>query len=180
MKTKLVILLKLVVLVSFAFYYAHSVQNLFERERVSTDVSVFEGTSIRFIEHIIKASKTHRINPALIAAVIAAESNFKPNAHSYAGAKGLMQINDITARYLKVKNVYDPKTNIEAGTSYLSELSDKFGGDVRLILAAYNAGPGAVKKFGGVPPYKETRKYIQKVMNFFHLYQTHPDLNEYI
>ncbi|PIR16523.1 MAG: hypothetical protein COV46_08285 [Deltaproteobacteria bacterium CG11_big_fil_rev_8_21_14_0_20_49_13] len=178
MKTKTLIFVKLVFIISFAFYYAHSLKNTYDRE-----VAVNGGntpSSIKYIEQIIEASKTHKINPALIAAVIAAESNFKPNARSYAGAKGLMQINDVTARYLKIRNLYDAKSNINAGTSYLSELSNMFGGDLKLVLAAYNAGPGAVKKFKGIPPYKETRRYIKKVMNYMSFYQSHPDIAQSI
>jgi soluble lytic murein transglycosylase-like protein len=126
---------------------------------------------IKFSDEIFLASKIHDLDPALITAVIHAESNFKHRAISFAGAKGLMQINPPTQRYLRVKNVYDPFENISAGTKYLKELIDAFDGDVILALAAYNAGPGTVRKYNGIPPYQETRKYVKKVMAFFHQYK---------
>lgn len=168
MKTKLIIFVKLVLIASFGFYYGHSLEQNF-----------LQLPSIKYIEHIIEASRSTGVNPALIAAIVAVESNFNPKARSYAGAKGLMQINGVTARYLKIKNLYDPKTNIAAGVGYLSQLSEMFNGDVNLMLAAYNAGPGAVKKFGGIPPYKETRNYVKKVLELFHFYKAHPDLSQY-
>ena len=160
----------------FGFYLRYTVQNHIN----SIVVEPLRGTSIKYIEHIIEASAKNGMDPALVAAVIAVESNFKPTARSYAGAKGLMQINNVTARHLKVKDIYDPKTNINAGVYYLSELSEMFSGKTELMLAAYNAGPSTVKKFKGVPPYKQTARYIQKVMNLFHIYKSHPDFDEYI
>ena len=133
---------------------------------------------IKFYEVIEMAAETHDVHPALVAAVIHAESNFNPRARSYANAKGLMQINPPTQRYLKLRNAYDPKQNIDAGTRYLRDLLNRFDGNVAMALAAYNAGPGAVRKYAGVPPYSETRKYVKKVMGFFKIYrdafQTNP------
>ena len=129
------------------------------------------AVSLKFHEVITEAAKEHDLHPALIAAVIHAESNFNPKAVSYAGAKGLMQINPPTQRYLKLKNAYDVRQNVDAGTRYLKELISKFGGDVSLALAAYNAGPGAVSRFDGIPPYKETRAYVKKVLAYYQVYR---------
>ena len=114
-----------------------------------------------YSQEILDAAKTHRVDPALIAAVIKAESNFDPSAISRKGARGLMQLMPATARRLGVRSAFDPRENIRGGTAYLAELADRFGDTaVELILAAYNAGERAVEEFGGVPPYRETRAYV--------------------
>lgn len=127
--------------------------------------------SLKFYDAIAEAAETHDVHPALIAAVIRAESNFNPKAVSGAGAKGLMQINPPTQRYLRLKNVFDPRQNIQAGSRYLRELLDKFGGDLPMAVAAYNAGPGAVSKHDGIPPYRETKAYVKKVLAYYALYR---------
>ncbi len=114
---------------------------------------------------IDEAAERHQVDSALIASVIHAESSGNPNAVSDAGAKGLMQLTDSTAEYLGVQDSLDPKENIMGGAKYLRKLMDKYG-DIRLALAAYNAGPGNVDKYGGVPPFKETTDYIAKVTGF--------------
>ena len=111
-------------------------------------------------------SKKWNLDPALVKAVIRAESNFKSRAVSSAGAKGLMQLMPATAKQLGVENVYDPSENIGGGVRYLNQMLKKFDGDERLALAAYNAGVDAVLKYGGVPPYKETRIYVSRVLKF--------------
>ena len=117
-----------------------------------------------YASDIAAAARKYDVDPALIEAVIQQESGFNPNARSAAGAGGLMQLMPGTARGLGVTNVYDPAQSIDAGTHYLRDQLDHFGGNVRLALAAYNAGPGAVESYGGVPPYPETQSYVSDVL----------------
>ena len=119
---------------------------------------------------IQNASETHNVPQSLIKAVITAESAGKQEAKSSAGAKGLMQLMDGTASNLGVKNSYDPEQNIMGGSKYLSQMLTKFNGDVKLALAAYNAGPGNVDKYNGVPPFKETQAYINRVLKYNNIY----------
>src|SRR6202790_4287123 len=116
-------------------------------------------------------ARTWQVDPALIKAVIANESGFNANATSKVGAQGLMQLMPGTAASLGVRDAYDPAQNVAGGTHYLRGLLDRFGGDKRLAIAAYNAGPGAVEKYGGVPPYAETRNYVQNVLASFDKYR---------
>jgi soluble lytic murein transglycosylase-like protein len=106
------------------------------------------------------------VEPALVAAVAKAESSFNPRAQSGAGAKGLMQLMDGTARRLGVSDSFDPAQSLDAGARFLGDLLNQFHGDVRLALAAYNAGPATVQKYGGMPPYQETQRYVPKVLAF--------------
>jgi Rod binding domain-containing protein len=114
--------------------------------------------------HIRRAARRHRLDPALILAVIRNESNGRPEAVSEAGAKGLMQLMDTTATDLGVENTFDPSQNIEAGSRYLRQMLDRYEGDPELALAAYNAGPAAVDEHGGVPPFRETQEYVARVL----------------
>lgn len=118
-----------------------------------------------FNEIIKKASKKYGVDERVIAAVIDQESSFDQKAVSSAGAQGLMQLMPATAESLGVDNPFDAEQNIMAGTKYLRQKLDEFGGSLPLALAAYNAGSGAVNKYGGIPPYKETRNYVTKVMS---------------
>ena len=117
---------------------------------------------------ILKSSQRHNIDPALVKAVIMTESSMNANAVSKKGAKGLMQLMPETAKSLGVTNGAHPKQNIEAGTRYLKYLIDAYDGNIRIALAAYNAGPGTVNRYKGVPPYKETRSYIKKVLRHYY------------
>jgi soluble lytic murein transglycosylase-like protein len=117
---------------------------------------------------------TWQVDPALIKAVIANESGFNANATSKVGAQGLMQLMPETAAGLGVRDAYDPAQNVAGGARYLRGLLDRFHGDKRLAIAAYNAGPGAVEKYGDVPPYAETRNYVQNVLASFDKYSSAP------
>ena len=129
-----------------------------------------ENGGIKYQGLIISAAIKHNVPPALIAAIMHAESNFNPRAVSPVGARGLMQINGITQRHLGVRNVFDPKQNVHGGAKYLRELLNTFRGNKRMAIAAYNAGPGAVRKYRGIPPYRETRRYVVKVLKFYRMY----------
>lgn len=120
---------------------------------------------------IVKAANRHDLDPALVKAIIMAESGYNPNAVSKSGAKGLMQLMPGTARALGVEDIFDPQHNINGGVKYFKRLVNKFDGDLRLALAAYNAGTRKVKKYQGVPPYKATRFYIQKVFKFYEYFK---------
>lgn len=117
-------------------------------------------------EIIRKESSKNHLDPNLVKSVIRAESGFKPSAVSSKGAMGLMQLMPGTADLLGVDNPFDPEENIAGGTKFLGDLMKKFG-DTNLALAAYNAGPGAVQKYDGIPPYKETQDYVKKVNRFW-------------
>ena len=133
---------------------------------IVVDPSLLEQTP--YGEIIAAMAEAHGVDPMLVRALIEVESNYKARAKSHRGAMGLMQLMPATAREYRVGNPYDPKSNIAAGVQHLKSLIDRLG-KVDLALAAYNAGEGAVKKFNGVPPYRETRRYVSKILSLARL-----------
>ena len=132
---------------------------------VAPPYSVAQG-SLPFREEITAAANKYGVDPALLAAVVKQESNFNPRAQSQVGAKGLTQLMDATSRGLGVTDSFDPAQSLDGGAKFLGSLLKQFHGDERLALAAYNAGPAAVQKFGGIPPYQETQRYVPKVLGY--------------
>ena len=131
----------------------------------------FRGTSVTsgdIDSAIEQAAARHNVDPNLVRAVVKAESNFNPNAVSRKGAMGLMQLMPSTARQLNVKNPFDPEQNVDAGVRHLKQLLESYGGDIKLTLAAYNAGAGAVARSSGVPRYAETQNYVRRITNLYY------------
>lgn len=126
----------------------------------------FFKTQVPFGSIIFSEARKQNISPELVAAVVHTESKFQPTARSHRGAMGLMQLVPATGKWMGATNLMNPAQNISAGTKYLRYLSDRFGGDQQKMIAAYNAGEGNVRRFNGVPPFKETRQYVSKVNSF--------------
>ena len=126
----------------------------------------FFRKEVPFGSIIYKEAKKNNVRPELVAAVVQAESRFKPTARSGAGAIGLMQLVPRTGRWMGARDLTNPQQNVAAGAKYLKYLNERFDGNETKVIAAYNAGEGNVKRFGGVPPFKETRKYVAKVRTY--------------
>ncbi|MBI5474541.1 MAG: transglycosylase SLT domain-containing protein [Ignavibacteriae bacterium] len=132
----------------------------------------------QYQEYIAEAADKHGVRESLIKAVIASESAGRANTRSPKDAKGLMQLIDTTAAAMGVKNVWNPRDNILGGAKYLKQMLDRFDGDEQLALASYNAGPGNVVKHGGIPPFKETKAYVARAMNFLQVFAEQENTNE--
>jgi len=124
---------------------------------------------------VLKAANRYKVDPAMVMAIIMAESSYNPKAISKKGAKGLMQLMPTTARSLGVKDIFNPEHNINAGVRYFKKLLNQFDGDVELALAAYNAGSRKVKEHRGIPPFRATKYYIKKVIKYYRHYKTQMD-----
>lgn len=135
----------------------------------------FFKKEVPFGSIIYQEAKKNNVRPELVAAVVQAESRFKPTARSGAGAVGLMQLVPRTGRWMGARDLTNPQQNVAAGAKYLKYLSERFDGNETKIIAAYNAGEGNVKRFGGVPPFKETRKYVAKVRTYEKEYKNRVD-----
>jgi hypothetical protein len=132
--------------------------------REAEDAEVIEISVADIKMHIRDVAARYGVSPRLVAAIVEAESEFNPRAESRKGARGLMQLMPATASSLQVEDAFDPRSNIEGGVRHLRRLMDRFDGDLPVVLAAYNAGEQAVIQHGGVPPYRETRRYVRRIL----------------
>ncbi len=143
----------------------------FQGPSSSSSASTWKGDSKDFDGMIADASKKHGVDESLIRAVIRQESAYNPKATSHCGAMGLMQLMPDTAKELGCADAYDPYQNIMGGTKYLKQLLERFDGNMTKAIAGYNAGPGAVEQYGGLPPYRETQDYVTKVLDNYRHYK---------
>jgi soluble lytic murein transglycosylase-like protein len=127
----------------------------------------FFSSAVPFGSIIHEKAEKYDLDPALVAAVVETESRFHTRARSQVGAQGLMQLMPRTGRWMGARNLYDPEQNVEAGAKYLKYLSGRFDGNLKKTIAAYNAGEGNVKRYNGVPPFRETRQYVNRVMTHY-------------
>jgi len=147
---------------------AAEVNRYLEKPVAGQNSSLPSGFTQREIDTAIeKSAARHNVDANLVRALVKVESNFNPNAVSRKGAMGLMQLMPATARQLKVTNPFNPEENVDAGVRHLKQLLESYGGDVRLSLAAYNAGSGAVTRNRGIPNYGETQNYVRRITNLY-------------
>jgi hypothetical protein len=138
---------------------------LSEMKRINESIRAeFFAEEIPYGELIYEKAKKYDVDPALVVAVIEQESRFKPGARSHVGARGLMQLMPRTGRWMGARDLYNPEQNVDAGVKYIKYLDKRFNGDLKKIIAAYNGGEGNVKRYRGIPPFRETRQYVKKVM----------------
>lgn len=144
----------------------HGRYNMYLKEKVSG-----QDSNRSYLDIIRRHASSYQLEEALVKAVIKVESDYQPRVVSQKGAQGLMQLIPETARDLNVNNPFDPYENIRGGSEYLRKMLDLFNDDVELALAAYNSGPSTVKRYGGIPPYDETRNYVKKVKHYLDYYR---------
>ena len=150
--------------------FENLIHSLAEKDRFKPGASAPVSESQRLNSasvqpYIAEASAKYGVDPALIESVIKQESGYDAGISSGVGAQGLMQLMPATAKELGVENSFDPRQNVMGGTKYLKQLMERFDGNLTKVIAGYNAGPGAVEKYGGVPPYAETQNYVKKVLD---------------
>lgn len=150
---------------SFPCYASDTTCNQLDWESIPLNRRAYE-------DEILAAARVFTVDDSLIRAIIHAESAYQPEALSPRGAQGLMQLMPATQKELQITDVFDPHSNIEGGTRYLSSLLQQFDQSVDLATAAYNAGPGAVREYGGIPPYQETREYVRRVKILYRRYRS--------
>lgn len=147
--------------------------SMVQQQMANQDGAVAAPVATPAIEQLVQSnSAAQGVDPDLIRAVMANESAFDPNATSSAGAQGLMQLMPATASEVGVTNSFDPSQNVAGGTRYLRGLLDRFGGNLTNAVAAYNAGPEAVEKYNGIPPYPETESYVKNVLDTYRQYKS--------
>jgi len=142
-------------------------ESVFYTEMRKLNVAIrrdFFANAMPYGDIIHEKAEKYDVDPALVAAVIEAESRFHKHARSQVGAQGLMQLMPRTGRWMGARDLYDPEQNIDAGVRYIKYLNERFHGNLKKTIAAYNAGEGNVKRYGGVPPFRETQKYVKKVL----------------
>jgi len=169
--------LRTLLLAAATTLFAHRGAGISPKPGVSVSISEFRPVppDEAYEDLIQEAAGTYDLDPALIRAVMQTESSFNPTVVSRVGAQGLMQLMPALAEEMGVRDSFDPRENIMGGARYLRELLDRFRGNVRLALASYNAGPTAVAKYGRVPPYRETQRYVKQIQHL--IARDHADAN---